>query len=65
MPKLRKHGGKRPGSGRPRSGKFTRSYFVTDIEDKELKAVLAKIRAGSAAFTLPGVARSTKKKGVV
>ena len=47
------YGGKRRGAGRPRSGKFTRSIFVTDIEHKQVVRLIADMRAGQASFTLP------------
>jgi hypothetical protein len=40
-------GGKRPGAGKPRSGKFTRSFFVTDTEHKILVRYLAELRAAT------------------
>jgi len=47
MPKFTKlakdgtrRGGRRAGAGHPRSGKFTRSFFITDLECKALDKYL-------------------------
>lgn len=41
----RTHGGKRPNAGRPRVGKFSRSFFVTDGEYKKLLQLFSKLKA--------------------
>jgi hypothetical protein len=45
---MKSYGGKRKGAGRPRSGKFSRTFFVNDTEHKELSKYLGLLRTAAA-----------------
>jgi hypothetical protein len=46
-------GGKRKGAGRPTTGRKTKTFYITEEEDKKLRAYLKELRVQRKAFSDP------------